>query len=1290
MDRRRRSEWPDFEAPGSPPPESSHFLRDLSNYKTPRPHPPNPNPIPSPIFFTASKTTPSSTCVTSSLRRRPHSSASRSSTAAARRLKALELDQSRSSRKAQTRREKSLRSFSRSIASWLNFLFQNPKACGSNLNLDGWSGSRNLTLGPNRKRESLGGGVDGMEVGGRRWRSPKRQRSCDDVVSASVLPTHRRFLTLERSLRDVCSFEDMEERMLGYMSEKSCDEVLSMMSQVCKNIDEGRLKMKSHCPIVTDLGLKKKAIAILMCYNPIWLQIGLHIVFGGDSLLFNEEQRSEQHDLFLKIIIEKQFFSHLGVAKHYSYNKLIEGLYRPGYFEALGSIILKRFLLLVISLDKAKCESTLPLKYGIDGIDGGSPLLFCRHSHIKSSRQIIQEFLHEAMHGEGDLLAHLAIVGCKVKHQQSPLSEYNFTVANLFKNLQDGILLCRAIQLLKCDASILSKLVVPSDNSKKNLHNCNIAMSYLKQAGVPVFDTDGVMVVAEDVANGDRELSLSILWNIFVHLQRGSKSEQHADFCLLLEWIQAGCEGYNVKVDNISSLNDGKALRCLVDYYFKNRLNGYHFLKADHSRRLFNLLDSDNNSAMHNFLLVQHVALIFGNFPEVFQASDILDQDAFYDERSVIMLLVFLASELIHRKNLIPDPNLLGIPCLFLPFDVPHLSSNNQGQDVPEFDSPQERDGLNLTKRKEWAAVVIQSQFRRYTEQKKYLNIKHAACLMQNVIRAWSVVVFRSLSHKCACLLHAPTGVLDEHFKYLIDRCRFVRLKEAAILIQRAVRVWIKRKHQKKIAASSEIVKSADVIMAVSCLQAYIRAWIVRSRFIVLRAKTETRSHEIGFLDVQHQCRAATKIQVAWRSYIMRVFYLQWKSAATTIQKHWRSWYLRRQFICQVGAIVDIQACIRSIINQITYKRNMASATKIQRIIRSQLAQNQFSGALYHPSCRQHQGSYAVIDKSPIENMDLKIPLHSVLKLQRWWRQIFSHRSQLHSVILIQSYFRGWIAQKEAKKRRASISMIQLCWRRVLYCASRKRSAIIIQTYARGWIARREASRIKHCIVVIQSYWKGYIVRRHPRQQILELCCRLKKSAANADDDMRLINRLVTALSELLGYKSISNIRHTCVTLDMATAHSEKCCETLVAAGAIHILLKQFHSLNRSVPDQEVLKHVLSILRNIVQYPPLVDVLINTPQSIEIIFQELLRNKNEGFFIALEILKKLCMLEEGLVAVRKLHGHVKRLNCLAQDLGRKLELMRRNPRLVAGSDAILRRLKEIHSLLQLISSEDQV
>lgn len=152
--------------------------------------------------------------------------------------------------------------------------------------------------------------------------------------------------------------------------------------------------MKAHCPLVTDVGLKDKATKMLMCYNPVWLRIGLYIILGGDSLLSDGDVNFDEEMAFLRMIIEKQFFSHAGLAKAYAYNKMVEGLYRPGYYETLGNIILKRVLLLVLVLDRAKYQSSLSVKYGIDGVDGGSPLLFTVQSSIKSSRQVIHGNYH--------------------------------------------------------------------------------------------------------------------------------------------------------------------------------------------------------------------------------------------------------------------------------------------------------------------------------------------------------------------------------------------------------------------------------------------------------------------------------------------------------------------------------------------------------------------------------------------------------------------------------------------------------------------------------------------------------------------------------------------------------------------------------------------------------------------------------------------------------------------------------------------------------------------------------
>eukprot|EP00268_Persea_americana_P062936 TRINITY_DN8109_c0_g3_i5.p1 TRINITY_DN8109_c0_g3~~TRINITY_DN8109_c0_g3_i5.p1 ORF type:complete len:1431 (+),score=223.82 TRINITY_DN8109_c0_g3_i5:77-4294(+) len=1390
-----------------PSPNPSSFLRDISNFKTPKTSFQNPNPNPNPLFFTASKqtafsstTTPSSSA--SALRRR-RTSALPSRSKAARCLKALELEQSQSSRKAQIRRQKSVEAQSRSISVWLNFLFRNPRLCGCDAFV--WNGADKSEsvegVAGRKKRESLKGGP---RVGtDRAWRSPKRQRPAVDAgfsAGKAVLG----FASLEASLRGVCSFEDLVERMGMYLSPDSQNEVLSVMSRVVKNIDEGRLRMKAHCPIVTDVGLKEKSTRVLMCYNLTWLRIGMHIVFGGDSLLPSEDGNSDKDGLFLNMIIEKQFFSHSDLAKSFSYNKLVEGLYRPGYFEALGSVILKRFLLLVLILDRAKCQSTLPLKYGIDGKDGGSPLLFNCKSHIKSSRQVIHEFLSKVMHGEGDLLAHLVIIGYKVLHQQTPLSEYDFSVTNLFEDLQDGVRICRAVQLLQCDSSILSKIAVPSDSRKKNLLNCGIAMQFLKQAGLPLLDEDGVSIGVEDVVNGDKELTLALLWNIFVNLQvpllinkvllaeeiskvkASITTSSHME--MLLEWIQAICKAFAVNVDSFASLVDGKALRYLVDYYFRNVLHVTSSLSEsfDASGEHSLLHNIDNTVATYNFVLVQKVTTMLGNFPEVLQISDILENHLACNERSVIILFVFLSSVLIGRKEMdkLHIERLMGWNCCSLgarsngndrrlemkPSSTSeHLLGAENGDLFNIILSPEtgvldsrtlDHDGFH-EHQEECAAKVIQSHFRGSIERHSYLKMKAATLVLQAVIQAWLKATDRITTYECVRTIfqkQSPgcfksSNIYQRYYHFMIERHTYVRIRKSVILIQRAVRKWIRQGHQWNSSNALEAKASADLLNAASIMQSYIRGRIVRSRYVLMPTKSQ-------------------KIEPLYEEI----------SAAIKIQSHWKSWCLRRDFQHQRKAIIKIQSSFRCFNVRKKFNERRQAAIEIQRFSRGYIARNKLLGHHYLHSrrlliCFPNQSR-----SSCVQSFQLKILLNSVLKLQLWWKRVLFLKSRIRATLLIQSHIRGWLARREAYRKLLGIVIIQshfrgwlmrrdflyqrkaiikiqssvrcfrcwkefnqcrlatieiqrfirgqntrdklldasslrskiyvvslegmksTCfwnfeleillgsvvklqrwWRRVLYIKLKKKSVIIIQSHIRGWIARRESRQAKERIVLIQSYWRASLVRKDSREQLLDLRRRMQRSAANVDNGDRLMSRLVFALSELLS-DSVSDILHTCATLAMATEHSQKCCETLVDAGAIDALLKQIRKANRSAPYQEVLKHAFSTLRNLIRYPHLAVILVNTNGSVETIFWELLRNKGEGYFVVSALLKKLCSTQEGLQAVCKLPAFLKRLNSLSEDLERKASMERRNPRLAAARGNTEHRLSEALELLQIVTN----
>ncbi|KAL5972677.1 hypothetical protein ACLOJK_039482 [Asimina triloba] len=1087
-----------------PPPSSSPFLRDISNVKTPKPSLQNPNPSnppsPLPLFFTASKKTPfSSSSSGSAFRRRPAFPPSASKSKAARRLKAFELEQSQSSRKAQIRREKTIKTLSRSLTAWLNFLFENPKSCGCAVAAcDEQERSELVVSG---KRDSLEGRRIAID---RPWRSPKRQRSCssssavgtNNAVSSPSPASTEVFLPLETSLNNVCSFEDLKERMKICLSVNSQNEVLSTMAQVTKNIDEGRLKMKAHCPLVIDVGLKEKATKILMSYNKIWLRFGLYIVLGGDSLLSTEDGNSDQDDMFLKMIIEKQFYTHAGLAKSYAYNKMVEGLYRPGYFQALGNIILKRFLLLVLVLDKAKCQSTLPIKYGVDGTDG--------------------EFLSPVMHGEGDLLAHLAIIGYKVSHQQCPLAEFDFSLTDLFEDIQDGIRLCRIVQLLQQDASILTKVTVPSDTRKKNLLNCGVAMQYLNQAGVPLSDEDGTCIVAEDIANGDKELILSLLWNIFVHLQlpllinksllveemskiKGSVPvrveltvarddlTRFASLKLMLGPGKEGrkpeiCENYHLKVDNFASLTDGKALCYLFDYYLENELHGYSYFQdaQDTSNEESILSKIDKMVVLNNFILIQRVTTMLGNFPE--------------DQLNIQKLLGW--------KNHIPDTE---------PSLSPFANPSATAQPV--------------------------------------LCIKNAGLSIAE----------KALSHL------GETMVCNEVARYSSED-----VEKKIKSIQRWWRAMEKKKHDSEVnSAISDLKQDARYHLSDphgSEIQRVYLKWV---------AIDDTKP--MRYLMVESLCKFDAAVQLCL--------------IAKKVQQLAKKWKLLNRIY---GQKLLSMPCFNSNSENLAFQQYKVAAVEVQRFARVQIALNKLLGA---------------------------------------------------------------------KRSKAS------------------RSAVIIQSYVRGWLARCKASRSRDRIILIQSYWKGYIVRKESREQLLCLRQRVQESATNVDNSMRLVNRLVAALSQLLSDR-VSNILHTY----LATGHSEKCCETLVTAGAIGALLNQIHAANRSAPCQVVRKHALSTLRNLSRYPRLAEVLINTPGSVETIFQELLRNKDDGYFIAADLLKKLCSSEEGIEAVHKLPVYLKRLSNLAEDLERKANLEKRNPRLVSARENTEQRLREAVELLHLAAN----
>ena len=107
-----------------------------------------------------------------------------------------------------------------------------------------------------------------------------------NVAIAAEVPDSS-FSQLSDSLKGVCSFDDFKQRMGVYLSLPACKEIFHQINRVTKVL------------------FSLPFIAINFASN-------LYIIFCGDSLVLNGDVDYDQDVVFLKMIIDKLFFSHQG------------------------------------------------------------------------------------------------------------------------------------------------------------------------------------------------------------------------------------------------------------------------------------------------------------------------------------------------------------------------------------------------------------------------------------------------------------------------------------------------------------------------------------------------------------------------------------------------------------------------------------------------------------------------------------------------------------------------------------------------------------------------------------------------------------------------------------------------------------------------------------------------------------------------------------------------------------------------------------------------------------------
>lgn len=190
-----------------------------------------------------------------------------------------------------------------------------------------------------------------------------------------------------------------------------------------------------------------------------------------------------------------------------------------------------RSLMLILVLDQAKTTNAL------------SGCLFQTTSPYKTSVEILHHLSKMLLPSHGDITRPLHHLGYKVEHAQYPLQEYTYQIENIAIDLRDGVVLNRLVELLLYpstptaetedtvtlnmptgelltsdvshkDLWVLSQhLKYPAIGRAQKVYNVQVALAALSSVpGMPSAAASGIR--AEDIVDGHREKTLSLLWSL--------------------------------------------------------------------------------------------------------------------------------------------------------------------------------------------------------------------------------------------------------------------------------------------------------------------------------------------------------------------------------------------------------------------------------------------------------------------------------------------------------------------------------------------------------------------------------------------------------------------------------------------------------------------------------------------------------------------------------------------------------------------------------------------------------
>ncbi|XP_051551031.1 abnormal spindle-like microcephaly-associated protein homolog isoform X2 [Myxocyprinus asiaticus] len=984
------------------------------------------------------------------------------------------------------------------------------------------------------------------------------------------------------------------------------DTMVKAIQRLELEVEAKRLLVRKDRHLWKDIGERQKVLNWLVSYNPLWLRIGLETIYGE---LISLESNSDVMGLAMFIL--GRLLWNPDIAAEFRHPK-VPHLYRDGHEEALSRFTLKKLILLVCFLDKAK-ESRL-IEH--------DPCLFCMDAEFKSSKDLLLAFSRNFLSGEGILSRHVSHLGLAVSHVQTPLDEFNFAVKNLAVDLRCGIRLVRVMELFTLDWTLSRKLRIPAISRLQKVHNVEVALQVLKSKGVDLKDEHGTTIDSRDIVDGHREKTLNLLWKIIFTFQvevllDENKLKEEISFLrktwrtkqklaslmankcvvsrmkarqpfehpsqkvtLLLDWVNAVCEFYDLKAENFTvSFSDGRILCYLIHHYHPGHLPAAEIqqrttqtIECGHRGRVeLNYSSSDSDSSFdilhtmqaeslsvdfrellenerNNFHLVNSAVSFLGGVPAMINPEDM--SNTIPNEKVVTCYLSFLCARLLDLRN---DTRAARVI---------------QGA----WRRYKLQKDIELIQQKNLAASKIQALVRTFIVRKRLIRQKKAAVMIQVFWRGYAarekLRVLKQERH--FAIQNAAATVIQKKYKAWNIQT-LLKKNHAASLIQVAFRKW----HAKKVMERNTAALRIQSWYRMQCGKKHYLE--MKSKAICIQAWFRGHCQKRKFETLKKRHHASVVIQSAYRSYLVRQQISKMKQSTVLIQRWFHACMLRKseqkRYLELKSAVTTLQSAVRGWKVRRTVAQRQQAALLIQSAFKRLLAQRHFM-SLKRSAIILQQRYKAKLLGVKIRQEYIALKLASVT-IQAMWRGRAERRKidQLHTCAkIIQSHYRRYVAQTQFLEMKQAAIAIQRQYRALkegqkVYAeyTEIKRVAIVLQSAYRGKRLRQELQKKNKAATLIQSAVRAYSCRqRYFAQKSAAITIQRNYRAfalgqCQRDHFIHLRQATVTLQAIYRGSKVRRNLRreHQAATIIQAQFRMHKVRVAFLAAKCAAIVIQQ-------------------------------------------------------------------------------------------------------------------------------------